>query len=234
MKKHWMAGLLALCLLAPAPLLAQNAKHAQLDKVLDEMNAAAARFRSASADFSADMYTAVVQQHEEQGGSIAFRRKHASIEMKIHVTSEGGQTANRELLYKGGVLYYYEPNLKQETIIPAGKKRKTYESFLNIGFGGSGRELAKDWKVTFEGMETLEGVKVAKLNLVSNSQTVRDNFSHILIWIDPQRSIAYKQKFFMASGDTRTVTYKHVRYNPSLPDSKFRIKLASGTKKIVK
>lgn len=234
MRKNWMVCLLAACLLAPASLLAQSSQSAQLSKVLDEMNVASEHFRSAAASFSADTYTAVVQQHEEQDGTIAFRREGPSIEMKLDVTSEGGQPANRKLLYKDGVLDYYEPNLKQETIMRAGKKRQTYESFLTIGFGGSGRDLANAWHVTFEGMETLNGVNVAKLNLVSDDQSVRDNFSHILIWIDPLRSIAYKQEFFMSSGDTRTVTYSKIRYNAPLPDSLFRIRVAPGTHRVVK
>ncbi|MGC8548942.1 MAG: LolA family protein [Acidobacteriaceae bacterium] len=234
MKKLWMVFLMAVCMAAPASLMAQNGNNVQLDKVLDQMNVASSHFRSAAANFSADNYTAVVQQHEVQGGTIAFRRVRSSAEMKLHITSDGGQATSRELLYKDGVLDYYEPNLKQETIYSAGKNRQTYESFLTIGFGGSGRELVKDWQVTFEGMETLDGVRVAKLNLVSKSQSVRDNFSHILVWIDPIRSIAYKQEFFMSSGDTRTVTYSDIRYNTPLPESAFRIKVAPGTKRIVK
>ena len=234
MKKLWMACLIVMLAVAPAPVLAQSGQSAQLGKVLDQMNAASVKFRSAAASFNADMYTAVVQQHEEQGGTIAVRKVRSSAEMKLHVTSEGGQATSRELLYKDGALDYYEPNLKQETIFKAGKNRQTYESLLTIGFGGSGRELMADWQVTFEGMETMDGVKVAKLNLVSKSPTVRDNFSHILMWIDPARSIAYKQEFFMSSGDTRTVTYSDIRYNAPLADSVFRIQVAPGTRRIVK
>src|ERR1700739_5023071 len=51
--------------------LAQNAN---LQKVLSQMDAASANFRSAQADFSADSYTAVVQSHDVQKGTIAFRR----------------------------------------------------------------------------------------------------------------------------------------------------------------
>ncbi len=225
---------MAVLLTAPASLTAQNAKSAQLNQVLDEMNTASAHFRGASAKFSADIYTAVVQQHEVQTGTIALRRVGSSAEMKLHITSDGGEATSRELLYKNGILDYYEPNLKQETIYSAGKNRQTYESFLTLGFGGSGRELAKDWQVSFEGIETVDGVKVAKLNLVSRSQNVRDNFSHILVWIDPVRSIAYRQEFFMSSGDTRTVTYSGIQYNAPLPESAFRIRVAPGTKRIVK
>jgi outer membrane lipoprotein-sorting protein len=234
MKKLWMVCVTTACLMVPSCLTAQTAKNGQLNQVLSEMNGAATRFHSATADFVRDTYTAVVQTHEKKRGTIAFRKAGSSAEMMLHVTSADGQGANQDVLYKDGVLNYYEPNLKQETIMPAGKNRELTETFLTLGFGASGKELAKEWQVTFEGWETMDGVKVAKLDLVSKSQQVRDNFSHILVWIDPQKSIAYQQEFFTSSGDTNTVTYSHVRYNVRLPDSIFRIKIAPGTRRIVK
>jgi outer membrane lipoprotein-sorting protein len=220
--------LLGVCLVAPMPLLAQNA---DLEKVLSQMDAASARFHSAAAAFSADQYTAVVQQHDLQQGTTAFRRGGSSTEMAVHVTSEGGQPAERDLLYKGGELDFYEPNLQQETIY---RSRQSYESFFTIGFGGSGKDLQAGWNITFEGMETIGGTRVAKLDLVSKQQQVRSNFSHITVWIDPTRSLAYKQEFFEPSGDTRTVTYTDIRYNTSLPASTFTLKVAPGTQRVVK
>jgi outer membrane lipoprotein-sorting protein len=233
MKRNWMGYVLAASLLAPAPLMAQEPaqNQAQLKQILSEMDAASAHFRSASASFHADLYTAIVQQHEPQAGTIAFRREHGGTEMMVHITSEGGQPANRQLVFKHGQLDYYEPNLKQETIYSAGNN---YESFLTIGFGGSGRELAAHWQITLEGTGMMNGVKVAKLDLVPKDAKVRDNFSHITIWIDPQKSLAYRQELFMPSGDTRTVNYADVHYNKPLPSSMFTIHAAPGTKKIVK
>lgn len=231
MNRNWFGYILAASILTPAPLMAQGQNQGQLKQILAEMNTASEHFRSASASFNADLYTAVVQEHEAQNGTIAFRRKGGSTEMGLRINSEGGQPTDRELVYKGGRLDYYEPNLHQETIYPASK---SYESFLTIGFGGSGRDLASQWQITFEGMEMMNGVQVAKLNLVSNDPKVRNNFSHIMLWIDPQKSLAYKQEIFMPSGDTRTVTYSDVKYNTSLPSSMFTIHVAPGTKKIVK
>ena len=51
-------------------MLAQNA---ELQKVLAEMDTASAKFQSAQADFVWDQYTAVVQSHDFQKGTIAFR-----------------------------------------------------------------------------------------------------------------------------------------------------------------
>ncbi len=233
MNRNWFGYVIAASMLATAPLMAQASAQntAQLKQILSQMDAASAHFRSASASFDADLYTAIVQQHEAQAGTIAFRRERNGTEMMVHITSEGGQPTDRELVYKHGQLDYYEPNLKQETIYSAGNN---YESFLTIGFGGSGHDLAAHWHITFEGMETLNGVKVAKLDLVSDDPKVRNNFSHITIWIDPQKALAYKQELFMPSGDSRTVTYTNVHYNTSLPSSMFTIHAAPGTKKIVK
>src|ERR1700744_3967548 len=82
--------LLAVCLIVPMPLLAQKA---DLEKVLSQMDAASAHFHSAEVNFSADQYTAVVQQHDIQQGTTAFRRVGSSTEMAVNVTAEDGQPA---------------------------------------------------------------------------------------------------------------------------------------------
>ena len=65
-----MATGLASLMAAVSPAVAQNA---DLQKVLSAMDAASAKFQSAQADFVADQYTAVVQSHDIQKGTIAFR-----------------------------------------------------------------------------------------------------------------------------------------------------------------
>jgi outer membrane lipoprotein-sorting protein len=227
MKRRYL--LLSLCAAAPLSCLAQSA---DLGKVLSQMDAASARFHSASADFKADIFTAVVQQHDSQQGSTEFKRTGAATEMEVHVT--GGQGANTQVVFRNHQLYYYTPETRQETIYSAGKNGASYESFLTIGFGGSGKDLQSAWDVTYQGMETIDGTKVAKLDLVPKQEQVKSNFSHITLWIDPTRSLAYKQEFFQPDGDTRTVTYSNVRYNVPIPESAFNIKVAPGTQVIQK
>ena len=45
----------------------------------------------------------------------------------------------------------------------AGKNRADFESYLVLGFGGSGRDLTKSFDVNYAGMEQVEGVNAAKL-----------------------------------------------------------------------
>ncbi|WP_446745860.1 LolA family protein [Silvibacterium acidisoli] len=220
--RTWVA---AAMLVAPLALTAQNA---DLQKVLGDMDSASARFQSASADFAWDQYTAVVQSHDTQKGNIAFRRVGKTTEMIANVKTDEGQPSPKDVLYKGGELDFYEPNLKRETILNAGTN---YEKYLTLGFGGSGKDLSANWDIDYQGKETIDGVETAKLDLKPKQPS--DQFSHITVWIDPKRSISLKQQIFQASGDSRTAMYTNVKLN-SVPESAFTLQLAPGTQKVRK
>lgn len=205
-----------------------RAQKADLASVLQQMDASAARFQDVAADIQVDNYTAVVQDHEFQKGTTAFRRTGSGMEMVMHLkTADGHPYA--DLLYRNGELEYYNPIQKQETIIAAGANKQEYDSLLATGFGASGRELSAAWTVTFQGMDKVDGVETAKLNLVSKDAKVRENYSQVQIWVDPSRDISMKVVMVQPSGDSRTATYTDVRYNAHLKDSLFKLDIPRGT-----
>jgi outer membrane lipoprotein-sorting protein len=209
-----------------------HAQSADLQKVLSQMDAASQKFQSAQADFNWDQYTAVVQSHETQTGTIAFRREGKSMQMVAHVKTDNGQPAPKDVLYKNAELTFYQPTIKQQTIFAAGANHQQYESFLTLGFGGSGKDLSANWNVSYQGAETIDGVQTAKLDLTPK-QASNNMFTHITIWIDPARAISLKQQFFQEGGDTRTAVYSNIQLN-SVPESAFTLKVASGTQTIRK
>ena len=206
--------------LGSATALAQNA---DLQKVLSQMDGASLRFKSAQADFTADSYTAVVDSHSLQKGTIAFRRNGDKVEMTMHVKTEDGQPSEKYVLYKNGELDYYQPALKQETILKGGSN---YDRYFSLGFGGSGQSLKRDWNIQYEGTEQVNGTETAKLDLTP--KTPSDQFTHITIWIDAKRGVSLKQEVFQSSGDTRTAVYSNIKMN-DVPDSVFELHIASGT-----
>lgn len=218
MKKAVFFAVLAM--LASAAAFAQDAG---LQQVLNQMNAASVRFKSAQADFVADTYTAVVQSHDVQTGTIAFRRAGNSTEMVMHVKTDDGQPSLKDVLYKNSELAYYQPTVKQETVLSASSN---YERYLTLGFGGSGKQLAADWNIKYLGKEQVDGVETAKLDLTP--KTPSDQFSHITIWVNTGNGIALKQQVFQDSGDWRTAVYSNVRLN-DVPASEFTLKIAPGT-----
>jgi outer membrane lipoprotein-sorting protein len=210
-----------------------QAQSPDLEKVLTQMDAASAKFQSAQADFAWDQLTAVVQDHDVQKGTIAFRRAGASTEMIAHVLTDEGKPSPKDVLYKNGELDLYQPNIKQETVLSAGANRQQYEEFLTLGFGGSGKDLSAHWNVAYQGMEKIDGVDTAKLDLTSKHPGPNDMFTHITIWVDPARAVSVKQQFFQSSGDTRTALYTNVRLNAA-PAGLFMLKLPGGTQVVRK
>lgn len=196
---------------------------ADLQKVLSQMDAASAKFQSAQADFSADSYTAVVQSHDVQTGTIAFRRASGATQMIMHVKTEEGQPSLKDVLYKNGELDYYQPAVKQETILKAGTN---YERYFTLGFGGSGKDLAASWNIKDLGTEAIGGVQTIKLDLAP--KTPSDQFTHITIWIDAARAVSLKQQVFQESGDSRTALYSNIKLN-GVPASAFTLQIAQGT-----
>lgn len=199
------------------------AQSADLQKVLSEMDAASAKFQSAQADFTADSYTAVVQSHDVQKGTIAFRRAGGATEMIMHVKTDDGQPSPKDILYKNGELDYYQPTVKQETILKAGSN---YERYFTLGFGGSGKDLAANWNLNYLGTESVDGVQTAKLDLTP--KTPSDQFTHITVWIDAKRGVSLKQEVFQSSGDSRTAVYSNIKLN-GVPASAFTLHIAPGT-----
>src|SRR5271154_4239613 len=147
--------LLSSAFMTPASSLA-----ADLDKVLAQMDAAAAKFQNAEADFVTDNYTKVVDDHEKQSGTMYFDRSGGQTQM----AGLFQQPDKKTVIYKQNKLYFYQPALGQLSIFNAGAQ---YESFLTLGFGGSGKDLKASWEITDLGPETIDGVATEKLDLKS-------------------------------------------------------------------
>jgi outer membrane lipoprotein-sorting protein len=197
---------------------------ADTDKVLAQMDAASAKFQNAQADFVWDNYTKVVDDHEKQTGTIYFERVGGQTQMAALVQ----QPTRKTVVYKEATLSYYDPGLDQLNVFAAGKNKAQYESFLTLGFGGSGKDLKAAWQINDLGPETIDGVTTEKLDL-SSDQAKSANIVHITVWIDPVRAVSLKQIFYYTSGDTRTCTFTHIKYNSrSLPKSVFDVPKAKN------
>ena len=90
------------------------------------------------------------------------------------------------LEFRNGVLRLYDTGTDHLTVV---KNQAQMDSFLTLGFGASGKDLAKAWRISDLGDEVLDGVKTAKLDLVPKDPAVRNNCTHMTIWIDPSRDV---------------------------------------------
>jgi len=208
-------------------VLLASAAHAQnLEAILGSMDRAAASFHSAQTDFVWDQYQKVVDEHDLQKGTMYFRRQGDEVQMAADITSPD----KKDVLFSGGLVRVYIPNADQVTEYNAGKNKSDFETFLVLGFGGSGKDLSNAFDVKFAGMEQVQGVNTGKLELTPKSPKVRNMFSTITLWIDPARGVSVQQKFQEPSGDYRLAVYSDIQLNKKLNDSVFKLKTTGKTK----
>ena len=228
-------GLLVCCLALGAALTANGFPGApgsepspapSLEAVLNQMDSAAANFQSAQADFVWDQYQRVVDETDTQKGRLYFRRAGKETQMAADISDP----EKKYMLFAGGKLSVYQPKIDQVTEYDAGKDRESVQTFLVLGFGGRGHDLPKSFTVKLGGVETVDGVRTVKLELVPKGAKARSLFERVVLWVDPARGVSLRQQAWEGSGDYRLAHYANIRINEKIPDDVFQLKTTSKTK----
>jgi outer membrane lipoprotein-sorting protein len=220
---------------APSGQGANAAPAEELKAVLAQMNQGAAKFQSLQADFEWETFDKLIKETEVQKGQAYFRRKGKDLEalFNFNAASGGKESLSKQALYKDGKISLYEPKINRVTEREVGKNKSDVDAFMSLGLGGRGDDLATSFAVTWQGWETVEGVKTAKLEVTGKSPSIQKVFSKAVLWIDPERDIALKQQFFQTSGDYRLTRYHNIKFNDKVSENVFRLK-TTGTPEIVR
>ena len=231
-------GLILSFLHAPAKPPQADAESSPLNTVLKKMDTAAAGFRTAQAEFEWDTYEKVIDEVDDvQKGTIYYRRAGKEIEMMADVKLAGSDPQKLKLepkfvLFSKGKVRMYQPKMDQITEFDLGKNRADLESYVVLGFGGSGQDLVKTFDVTYMGPETINGIATAKLKLVPKSDKVRNTYKEIILWIDLDKGISVQQQAFQPDGNYRLAKYPSIRLNEKISDEVFKLKTTSKTQTI--
>ncbi len=197
-----------------------------LESVLHRLDAAAANFHTTAAEFEFDTVTTVpIEDKDVQRGTAYYKREGHSFQMAAHIVEVNGKPVPKDLTYSNGKVVLFEPLLNQARVMDAAK----YESYLLLGFGASGKELADKWSIKYLGSEVVDGVKTDKLELVAKDPNVLKLFPKITVWLDTDHAVSLRQIFDEGQGMTRTCTYSHVKTNQDLPRDAFVIKTNKQT-----
>lgn len=154
----------------------KNDDPAALQAILKKMDAVSASFRTTQAEFEWDNYQKVIDEVVDvQTGNIYYRRAGKEIEMAADVKKAGTSASAlkpepKYVLFSEGKIRMYQPKTDQVTIYDLGKDRSDLESYVVLGFGGSGQDLLKAFDVKYQGTETINGVAAAKLELTPKSE----------------------------------------------------------------
>ena len=223
-------GVLCLSFLSPFGLnsfgAALNPDAPTLESVLKKMDAAAASFQTTQADFVWDQYQKVVDETDTQKGTVYYRRSGKEVEMMAEIR----EPDRKFVLYKNGKLQVYQPKIDQVMEYTTGTNHEEIESYLVLGFGGSGQDLKKSFEVTYQGEDIIGNIATGKLQLIPKSEKIRGNFQQIILWIDLERGISVQQKLMQSQGDYRVARYSGIKVNDKVNNDVFRLKTTGKTK----
>ena len=203
--------------LSVLPLAAAAQQSPQLKATLEKLDAASTHFTSAQADFHKTFYNALLKIDEDpQDGSIYFIRSKSSLEMGLKNTGPAARTVE----YRSGTVRVYNPGLNCYDSV----SKPGIETYLTLGFGGSGTELAKAWNITDDGSETIDKTKVEKLELTPKDPNVQASITRFTLWIDLTRGVSLKQVLLAPSNDLQTATYTNITLNKKIDTKPYAIK----------
>jgi len=218
---------LTLALAAAIPLMAQTSS--ALNEVFARMDKAAPQFRSVAADFQRDVYTAVIDDHEKDGGTIKEKReKSHDTRMLIELTGAEG----KKISVEGATMRIYTPKLKTVQVFDI--RKGLVDQFLLLGFGASSADLKADYDVTFlapekAGTEKLGDETVWHLQLIPKSPDVLKNLKKAELWIGQTNGLPLQEKLYTSSsGDFQLVKYSNMKLNPSLSDGSLKLNPPKG------
>ena len=221
------------------PAAPQAPAESPLNAVLKKMDATAAGFRSAQAEFEWDLYEKVIDEVDDiQSGTIYYRRSGKEIERMADVKMAGSDSKKLKpepkfVLFSQGKIRMYQPKPDQVTEFDLGKNRGDLETYVVLGFGGSGQDLVKTFDVRYAGPETINGIATAKLELIPKSEKVRNTYKQIFLWIDLERGISVQQQAFQPDGNYRLAKYSEIQVNgKKIPDDVFKLKTTGKTQTI--
>jgi outer membrane lipoprotein-sorting protein len=217
------------CLFTAAGSEQMAGQSPELQRVLKQLDEASRKFKATQANVVWNEYHKVVNETDTQKGMIYFRREGGGVEMAVDFTDPD----KKYIRYKDGKVEVYLPGKDEVDEYNPGKNRAAdVESYLVLGFGGSGQDLLKSYDVRFAGTQIVDGINTEELELIPKSSRLRSDFiARILLWIDPARGISLQQQFFEPGGsDFRLVKYSDIKTDQKIPDDVFRLKTTKKTR----
>jgi outer membrane lipoprotein-sorting protein len=190
---------------------------ARMDKI-------AQQFKAVTADIKRDVYTAVIDDHEKDAGTIKAKRdKSQDTRMLIEFTG----TDARKISVDGATVRVYTPTLKlvQEVDVRKG----LVDQFLLLGFGVSSADLKEHYDVNLLGTEKPGSETTWHLQLVPKSADVLKNLKKAELWIGQTSGLPVQEKLFTStSGDYQLIVYSSVKLNPSISDGDLKLNYPKG------
>ena len=199
-----------------------------LEAVLRGMDQAAARFTSVVGNLEYTKVTIIVNDHSTERGKIYFEKAKG----KTRVMLAFQEPAEKYVLFQGSKVSLYRPKIAEVEEYDVGQRKALVEQFLLLGFGTAGSELEKSYRVTWRGEESLDGQRVAHLELIPKAASVTAQLKQIELWLSTVDWQPVQQKFWEPSGDYLIARYRDLKQNAKISGKSFQLPIRGKVKTV--
>lgn len=188
--------------------------------VLAKLDAAAKDFHTTTANFEFDtIQTDPIPDTDIQRGTAYYQRNGTNFQMAGHITEHNKHPSEKTYILSRGVLRISDTG--KEADAKAVTQASKYQSYLMLGFGASGSQLAEKWDIKYLGTEDIDGTRTDKLELIAKDPAVRRNIAKVTAWMDTSRAVSLKVIFDEGEGQSWVCRYSNIKINQPLPGNAF-------------
>jgi outer membrane lipoprotein-sorting protein len=199
-----------------------------LAAVYARIDAAASKFKSASADVKQMEHMDAIHEDDVDTGTIKVKRQKAK-DLLVRMDLEGSNPQQR--VVNGNTARVFRPNsggpIEEYQL---GNYKTFVDQFMALGFGGTSADLRMRYAVKPGGSETIAGEPATRLELTPKSPEMLEQFKRVDLWISDKSGFVLQQKLYEKGKDYLQITYSNIVVNPDLPDSIFHLEVPKGTK----
>ena len=199
-----------------------------LETVLERLDRASSSFKALSADVKSAQHTAVINEDNTDIGRMLLKRAKHDMRMLVELT----QPDAKSIAVQGRKVEIYYPKRNAVEEYDIGQRGDLLQQFLLVGFGTSGKELSSAYNISVLGADTVAGQATTHLELAPKSPEVLKNLKKLELWIPESEGYPIQQKFYLAGGDYKLVTYSNVKVNPPLTDGDLKLKAPKDAKRV--
>ena len=199
-----------------------------LKDVLARMDRSAETFQGMTADLKQVQHTAIINEDEKDSAQVRLKRGKDGLRGYV----EFAEPNRRIIGFENRQLQVYYPKTNTVDIYDLGKHGAQLDQFLLLGFGTSGKELEKSYKMSVTGTETLNGSPATRLELVPKTAEVKEYLKKLELWIPTAASYPLQEKIHKNDQDYILINYSDVKINPGLTDKDLELRLPAGINKV--
>lgn len=207
---------------------ARKGKHyTDLTVILSQMNEAAKRLKTVSANLEYTKVTVLVDDKSTESGQLFFRRGKTP-EIRIEMQ----KPESKIILFKRNRGEIFLPKINQVQEYDLEQKSDLMQQFFLLGFGTDSNELKKSYDVKYVREEDLLDDTTVLLELTPRKESVAAQISKIQLWVSEESWIPTQQKFFESGGDYLIARYSGVKVNLPLANAKFELNVPESAKRV--